>query len=247
VEHDDRAPVATFYIAAPFRAGEVLTLGESQAHHARVKRLEKGDVVRLTSGDGNVATGAIVELRKASIDIELGLTERVAAPAPVHLRVPIGDRERMLWLAEKATELGVTSWQGVRFRRSASVSPRGEGAAFAEKVRTRMVSALEQSGGAWMPTVLPDTVPENIEVPPNSVSVVLDVYGAPLPHVLGLDVARGRVILFGPEGGIDADELSGLRDAGFVAARLAPTVLRFETAGIAAVAVARATSLLTES
>ena len=43
-----------------------------------------------------------------------------------------------------------------------SVSPRGEGPAFGEKVRARMLSALEQSGGAWLPTILPDAAPPDV-------------------------------------------------------------------------------------
>jgi 16S rRNA (uracil1498-N3)-methyltransferase len=247
VEHDDRAPVATFYSATPFNSGDALVLGESQAHHARVKRLEQGDVIRLTSGEGGLATGTIVELGKSALRVEVGDAWRVSTPRAVHLRVPIGDRDRMLWLAEKATELGIASWQAVRFRRSLSVSPRGEGPNFAEKVRARMVSALEQSGGAWLPALLPDAEVADVDVRPEHAPILLDVHGAPLAGVLSLDAARDPVILFGPEGGLDSAEVEALRAAGFVSARLAPMTLRFETAGIAAVAVARATYLPMES
>jgi 16S rRNA (uracil1498-N3)-methyltransferase len=246
VEHDDRAPVATFYVGGSFEAGTVATLGESQAHHARVKRLERGNAVRLTNGTGHMMTGVISDLRKAALDLTVHRVEVVPKPPAIHLRVPIGDRERMLWLAEKATELGISSWQAVRFRRSASVSPRGEGLAFAEKVRARMVSALEQSGGAWLPEILPATTPEAIDVDGADLSIVLDMNGAPLASMLALDAARAPVILFGPEGGIDADESAALRVAGWIAARLAPTTLRFETAGVAAIAVARAAHMLRE-
>ncbi len=243
MEHDDRPPVATFFAAGPFAAGTVATLGESQAHHARVKRLEEGDVVRLTSGAGIVATGSIVALHKSAVNVMVQRVERADERPSVHLRVPIGDRERMLWLAEKATELGIASWQSVRFRRSASVSPRGEGAAFAEKIRARMVSAIEQSAGAWLPEILPETTADSIDVDPSALRVVLDVAGAPLLEVLAREPARGAVLLFGPEGGFDASESTALATAGWVGARLAPTTLRFETAGVAAVAITRAAHL----
>jgi 16S rRNA (uracil1498-N3)-methyltransferase len=247
VEHDDRSPVATFYCASPLSAGLVVSLGDSQAHHARVKRLEPGDAVRLTNGQGVLATGVVVQLQKSALDVELGQVTRVKAPRAVHLRVPIGDRDRMLWLAEKATELGIASWQAVRFRRSASVSPRGEGPAFVEKVRARMVGALEQSGGAWLPALLPDADADHVDVDSACSRILLDVHGAPLASLLGLDATRDPVILFGPEGGLETNELESLRGSGFVAARLASTTLRFETAGIAAVAVARAINMSTEA
>ena len=157
MERDDRPPVATFFVDAIARAGAVATLDDAAAHHARVKRLEVGDAVRLIDGAGHVGVGA--DCRDCGVarwTCRSSASTSVAPQPAIHLRVPIADRDRMLWLAEKATELGVTTWQGVRFRRSASVSPRGEGAAFGEKVRARMMSALEQSGGAWLPAILPD-------------------------------------------------------------------------------------------
>jgi 16S rRNA (uracil1498-N3)-methyltransferase len=164
----------------------------------------------------------------------------IPPPAAIHLRAPIADRERMLWLAEKATELGVTTWQGVRFKRSASVSPRGEGGAFSEKLLARMTSALEQSGGAWLPVLLPDIGVDELESSGDKVGIVLDIGGVPLPEVLRLAGRADPVILLGPEGGIETDEMDALVRRDWHRARLSPTTLRFETAGIAAVAVCRA-------
>ena len=246
MEHDDRPPVATFYVDASLDVGSVVSLGEGQAHHARVKRLESGDVVRLTDGSGRLVIGEIAGLTKSTLLVSVR-REAVAPKRPaLHVRVPIGDRERMLWLAEKATELGISSWQSVRFRRSASVSPRGEGAAFAEKIRARMLSALEQSGGAWLPQLLPETTPDSIDVAGANLRILLAIDGDPLTSTLALDCARVPVIVFGPEGGIDADESAALRAAGWIATRVAPTTLRFETAGLAAIAVVRAAHMLEE-
>jgi 16S rRNA (uracil1498-N3)-methyltransferase len=247
VDHDDRPPVATWFGAGPFVAGSLVTLGEGPAHHARVKRLDAGDRVRLTDGAGQIALGAIAELRKSSLEITIDSVERVAAPPPIHVRAPIADRDRMLWLAEKAAELGVASWQAVRFHRSASVSPRGEGAAFAEKIRARMIAAVEQSGGAWLPRILADAGIEDVARDPGAFAIVLDVRGGPLLSAGTLDAGRPPVVLFGPEGGIEPHELKALTDAGWRSARLADTTLRFETAGVAAIAVLRAAQLLKET
>ena len=147
MERDRRAVAASFFIQAELASGATVTLPDAAAHHARVKRMNVGDHVRLSDGNGAAAFGVIASLDKKAVEIDVSDVERVVAPSPIHLRVPMGDRDRMLWLAEKATELGAATWQAVRFRRSASVSPRGEGEAFAEKVRLRMINALEQSGG----------------------------------------------------------------------------------------------------
>lgn len=240
MERDAGAPVATFFTPTPVASGETTTLGEHAAHHARVKRLDVGDVVRLTDGAGHAGRGAIIDVRRGALDVAVARVDQVARPSPIHVRVPIGDRDRMLWLAEKATELGVTSWQSVRFRRSASVSPRGEGPVFAEKLRARMTSALEQSGGAWLPAILPEVGVVDLSFGAQQLGIVLDIGGESLPAILRLAKGAEPVILFGPEGGIERDEIERLIANAWRRARLALTTLRFETAGIAAVAVCRA-------
>jgi 16S rRNA (uracil1498-N3)-methyltransferase len=238
VERDRRAVAASFFLEAELASGITLALPEAAAHHARVKRMNVGDGVRLTDGKGLAAFGAITSLDKKAVHVDVSHVQQVAQPRPIQLCVPIGDRDRMLWLAEKATELGATTWQPVRFRRSASVSPRGEGEAFAEKVRLRMINALEQSGGAWLPRILPDVALDALSVNGAQQPILLDPSGAPLPRLLRPN--REPVILFGPEGGIEADERARLAEAGWQTASLADTVLRFETAGVAALAVCRA-------
>jgi 16S rRNA (uracil1498-N3)-methyltransferase len=253
VERDDRAmvgtkgPITTFVVAGGLTAGTVISLDEPAAHHARVKRLDRGDAIRLTDGAGRVAFGRLIEIDKRAASVEVDKIHRVPQPGAIHLRVPIGDRDRMLWLAEKTTELGIASWQGVRFRRSMSVSPRGEGPAFAAKVRARMVAALEQSGGAWLPRIEPDIALDALEPAVEGQPLLLDANGGPMLEVLADSRGREPMLLFGPEGGLDDDEREQLRERGWRAVRLASTTLRFETAGVAAVAVVRAVSITGEA
>jgi 16S rRNA (uracil1498-N3)-methyltransferase len=245
VERTDRAPVSTFH--APGAWGAVVELDEAAAHHASVKRLALGDAVRLTSGDGRRARATITELAKRRLVVQLDETsvEQVAAPPVVELWAPVGDRERMLWLAEKSAELGVSCWRPVVYRRSRSVTPRGEGAAFRDKVRLRMISALEQSGGAWLPEQFAETTVEAaLEVSADTAGILLDPTGEPLRAVLSrLTPHDSRFtcrLAFGPEGGLDPDERDAFLAAGWRLARLGPNVLRFETAGLAALAIVRA-------
>jgi 16S rRNA (uracil1498-N3)-methyltransferase len=239
VERDDRSAVATFYSASPLTANGI-ELSESAVHHARVKRLVAGDVIQLTDGQGTLATGRLATLDKRRANVTIESAQHVAAPAGIHLRVPVGDRDRMLLLAEKATELGVASWQAVRFRRSMSVSRRGEGAAFGAKLEARMISALEQSGGAWLPRRLADADVDAIDVPASASRVLLDCDGEPLLRLAG---ASEMALVFGPEGGLESAERASLIANGWQPATLATSTLRFETAGIAALAVVRAAQL----
>lgn len=242
MERDDRPAVATFYAASAIGAGGTVELPESAAHHARVKRLETGDRVQLTDGVGTLAAGVLASIDKRRATVSIESTRAVPRPAAVHLRVPIGDRDRMLLLAEKATELGIASWQAVRFRRSMSVSPRGEGASFAAKVQARMISALEQSGGAWLPALLDDCASDAIDGPAGATRILLDRDGSPLLRLAG---AGATALVFGPEGGLEPVERASLEAGGWTPGALAAGTLRFETAGIAAIAVVRAAQLAT--
>lgn len=235
-----RSAVATFFADASLASASTITLSDDAAQHARVRRLEPGDAVRLTNGRGSIGEGRLDRLTKSSAVVALAQVKAVAAPAPLRLFVPVADRERMLWLAEKCAELGVSAWQPVIFRRSLSVSPRGEGEKFAEKARARMVAALEQSGGAWLPEIhreLPledalvraaDTVAERY---------VLERGGAPLVQTR----PRAADALIGPEGGIEEDERALiLEEHRWLPVSLGETTLRFETAGVIAAGMLRA-------
>jgi 16S rRNA (uracil1498-N3)-methyltransferase len=225
-------------------AGRTIALGEEEAQHARVRRLDVGSPVRLVDGAGSVATGTLVRLARTHATVEVGEVETVEPPPPVHLLAPIADRDRMLWLAEKATELGVASWRPVLWHRSRSVTPRGEGVTFRGKVRARMIGALKQSGGTWLPELHPEAPLERaILASPPGRRLLLDRDGAP---ILSRALAAPITLAIGPEGGIEAPERDSLVAAGFELVRLADTVLRFETAGVAALGVVRAALTATE-
>ena len=238
MERVDQAALSTFYAPVALEPGGTVTLGEDTAHHMRVARLAVGAPVGLVDGAGARAVGRLVRLSKAQALIEVDSVGRSEALAAVHMLIPIGDRDRMLWLAEKCTELALTSWRPVLWRRSRSVSPRGEGAAFQAKVRARMAAALAQCEGAYLPTTFPDaTVDRAIAAAPPGERWVLDPDGGPAASRVP---AAPVTIALGPEGGLERVERDALVAAGFSRVSLGGNVLRFETAGVAALAVARA-------
>jgi 16S rRNA (uracil1498-N3)-methyltransferase len=242
VDGADRASVATFYAPGAWSARVELT--EAAAHHATVKRLAIGDPVRLTSGDGRRVHATIASLAKRRLDVECDFASMELTPRPsqVEIWAPVGDRDRMLLLAEKVAELGASAWRTVVYRRSRSVSPRGEGDAFHEKVRFRMIAALEQSGGAWLPDLLAEAEAASVipGAPPGG-AILLDPRGQPLHEVLATAHAP-LVLALGPEGGLDPLERAAFVHSGWRTASLGSNILRFETAGIAGLALARALS-----
>lgn len=236
MECTDRAPVATFFASETPAAGGTISLSEEAAHHIRVARVGIGECIGLRDGAGTAALGTLVKISKSSALVDVSEVSQLARPAPIHLLAPVADRERMLWLAEKVTELGVTSWRPVVWRRSKSVSPRGEGPTFQTKVRARMSSALIQSGGGWLPDVFPEaTIERAVAASPLGTRLLLAKDGEP---IAGVPMRAPITIALGPEGGMESTERDAFLGAAFLPVKLGESTLRFETAGVAAVAIA---------
>lgn len=232
------ASLAAFLVEGTPSPGATVALGETAAHHARVRRLAPGDAVALTDGAGTIAHATLTRIGPRDGEAAVESCAHVERPAALTLLVPVADRDRMLWLAEKAAEFGVTTWRPVVYARSRSVAPRGEGPAFARRLRARMVAAVEQSGGAWLPVVHEACSPgAAIAACGEDHRFVLDRSGAPLPGFAPFDATA---VALGPEGGFAPEELDLLLSHGWRTASLGGTTLRFETAGVAAVAIVRA-------
>lgn len=235
----------TLFCGGELRAGAI-TLDDDAAHHARVRRAVVGDPVRLVDGRGTIGEGAIVTLSKREATVSVDRVSNVAAPTPLTIIVPVADRDRMLLAAEKCAEFQVTTWQPVNFARSRSVTPRGEGERFREKVVARMRSALEQSVGAWLPEVKQEIESADAwsTVGRGATRLLLDGSGDSLARRV---TSGPTAIAVGPEGGFEREEIAAAQRSGWVLASLGSSILRFETAVIAGAAVIRATQLTSET
>jgi 16S rRNA (uracil1498-N3)-methyltransferase len=239
VERSDRTAVATFFSTDTFAAGTHVSLGEDAAQHARVLRLGPGEPVELRDGAGRAARGSVARIAKRSISVNVVDAWDIPSTPEIHMLVPVGDRDHMLLLAEKLTELGASSWRPVIWRRSKSVAGRGEGPTFVARIRARMISALTQSGGGWIPEIHPSAnVERAISASPAGHRILLDARSD--TAMLSSQLNFPLVIALGPEGGLADDERQQMIDAGFAPRRIATAILRFETAGITALGIARA-------
>lgn len=237
--------------AGPDPVGREIALAASEARHVRSLRLRAGEEVRVTDGAGGLWRARLEGAGEE--EARCVPMERLDAPAPLPVEVAFGvaAKGRTLLLVEKAVELGALSLQPVEFRRSRSVADAGRSAAFWRKAGRRAVAALKQCGGARLPEIGPvrdlhDFLGRTRRPTPGGApreegpDVLLHRSGS---RRLGgaLEGWGGRAtlrLLLGPEGGLEDDELRACREAGFAAASLGPRVLRFETAAVAALAVA---------
>lgn len=224
------------YTQGPFTVGEPVTIDDAATHHLRVRRATMGNAITLYDGAGTMAEGQLTLLTTHRAVVSITSVRQAAAPPAIHLLVPVADRDRMLWLAEKATELGLTSWRAVHWRRSRSVSPRGEGPAFADKVRARMCAAIEQSGNPWLPTIGEDAAPSLAASESAGNRYLLTAGAPPMSSPLHAPVT----LALGPEGGIEDDEAALFERSGFLPVSVGAHTLRFETAGVVALGLTRA-------
>jgi 16S rRNA (uracil1498-N3)-methyltransferase len=157
----------------------------------------------------------------------------------VHLLVPVADKDRMLLLAEKSVELEIASWRPVLWQRSMSVANKGLGSAFDRRIHARMIAALEQSGGAWLPDIFPGTdLAAVIEELPAGEGQRLLLDGKSDARFPEMSYAP-LTIAVGPEGGVEAEERLLLISRGFSEVRIEGNTLRFDTAGIAGLTLGR--------
>lgn len=242
----DRAGMIRFFTDSPFNEGVQTVLPEEAARHARARRIAVGEAAELLDGRGHIGRGHVSAVTGSSVTVEINEVATVPKPPALDVLVPVADRERMLWAAEKSAELQVSVWQPVYFERSRSVNPRGEGEKFRAKVRARMVSALEQSGGAWLPDIRSE-IDAGAAWQHGSDAyqhLICDSRGTSIAEHITL---QHTVLAVGPEGGFTATEIASAESAGWKRASLGPTTLRFETAIIAGVAVIRSACWRTDA
>jgi 16S rRNA (uracil1498-N3)-methyltransferase len=226
-------------------AGEILVLDDDETRHLRALRAQSGTGVRLTDGAGSMWAGRLTALRGRTAECVLEGTCRSSPRLPVELAFAVGNKAHVLWLVEKATEMGVGGLQPLEATRSRSVTDAGRSPAFWGKARRRAVAAMKQSGGAWLPVIgPPSSVQEYVEAIGRrgraelSLKVRLDGAGDALLRVLAPWDGIGRVVLVvGPEGGWSLEEMDRFDAAGFLPASVGRLVLRFETAALAGLAV----------
>ncbi|WP_416427319.1 16S rRNA (uracil(1498)-N(3))-methyltransferase [Pseudomonas sp. App30] len=231
--------LSRFYIDAPLSLGEH-ELPEAQAHYiGRVLRMAEGDAVQLFDGSGQEYRGALLEVGKKRVRVQLD--EAFAGQPESSLRIHLGQGlsrgERMDWAIQKATELGVSEITPI-------ISERCEVRLKDERAEKRQahwqqiaVSACEQCGRSTVPVIhAPVLMSEWLKACDAELKLVLHPVAEPLvSHARPASLA----FLIGPEGGLSDAEVGQAQAAGFHSARLGPRVLRTETAPVVALAVAQ--------
>ncbi len=230
------------YVDAPLDPGGLLELpADAAAHVARVLRARDGDPVVLFNGDGREFESRIETVRGMRVAVAIGAAHAIARESPIALTLlqclPRGDR--MDWIVQKATELGVARIVPLVSRRSVVKLSATQAESKVAHWRAIAVAACEQSGRNRVPTIdAPRGLDEHLgAIGAAGMRFVFDPDASPqAAPAARADAAAPTALDFaiGPEGGFEPQELDGLRIAGFHGVRLGPRILRTETAALAA-------------
>lgn len=230
--------VTRTYVDMPLMVGAEVTLPEDVvAHLGRVLRLSAGDACVLFNGDGHDYQAEVVAMEKRSGSarvVSMSAAER-ESPLQVTLVQSIARGEKMDWILQKATELGVTSFVPVYSQRGEVKLDGARAAKRVEHWREVIISACEQSGRAAVPSV---TAPVDLKLMQLKTDERIYLEPLALKSLRDLPLASSPsvTIAIGPEGGWSEQDLLTLDGLGFYGVRIGPRILRTETAGIATVA-----------
>lgn len=228
----------------PLQPGQELALTADGARHVQVLRLQPGDPITLF-GDplaGGEYDATVLRMGRSSVEVRVGghrATEREPLRA-VHLAVGMPANERMDWLVEKATELGVASIQPLMTERSVLRLKDERAEKKVAHWQAVAVSACEQCGGNRLPRIHPVRTLEAWlrEAPwaPDAWRGVLSLAAGsqPFASTWPVDPSVPMWLVNGPEGGLSTTEEEALLARGFSPVSLGPRVLRAETAALAA-------------
>jgi 16S rRNA (uracil1498-N3)-methyltransferase len=231
-------PMARRLLVKTLRTGPN-PLPPDQAHHARdVLRLGEGDAVELFTAAGQVAAGVVAQVSAAAVVVRVDEISQARASFALTIASAVPKAARADWMVEKLSELGVSRFVPLITARSV-VHPEGK-----NKIDRWQRLAAESAKQCHRPgvmkiaplTPLADVV-THLTGPAGYLSTAADA--SPLAPTLQ-NASKSLTLLVGPEGGWSAEEIAAFAERHLTPITLGGTILRVETAAIAAAAVVAA-------
>jgi 16S rRNA (uracil1498-N3)-methyltransferase len=226
------------FIADEVSGDRAALVGEHANHLVRVLRARVGQDFDIATG-ATVRRGRISSVDDARVDFDLGEEISRTHLAEITLVLAVFKFDRMEWAIEKCTELGVSQIVPVIARRT-DAHLAAASAKRAERWQRIARQAAEQSRRATPPQIAaPIKLAEALNLPATLRIVLAESeQQALLRDVVKPQTAEGEIVLaVGPEGGWTEGELQSFRQSGWTSASLGNTILRAETAAMAATAI----------
>ncbi|MEH6466588.1 MAG: 16S rRNA (uracil(1498)-N(3))-methyltransferase [Porticoccus sp.] len=225
----------------PLTTGKEVTLDAiSSRHLATVLRLKTGDPISLFNGQGGEFLATLSECsgkRVTASVTDFTNTER-ESPLHIHLGIGMSRGDRMDWIIQKATEVGVTEISPLHTERT-EIKLKGDRAN--KKLRHWQqvsISACEQSYRNQVPIIHPpSTINQWLSTVEAEKKLVLHHRSQHSISELGKQQTASAALLIGPEGGLSNDEIKLAEECSFMPLTIGPRVLRTETAPVVAISV----------
>lgn len=230
------------YHCPELKSGE-FALPKTEAQHAiKVMRNGVGDEIELFDGVGGLASAVITAVERREVTVKVEQVQKVEEAAGEKLVVAVASPrgDRMKWMVEKLTELGVASCIPLETERSVTYPGQGklsklEATVISACKQCRRLRAMEIGQPQTLAEVLGDQSatfwlahPEASEQP-----------GGAESHSSGGKPQAQHTVLIGPEGGFSDDEVQLIRSKGANLISWPNTILRIETAAIMSVVAVR--------
>jgi 16S rRNA (uracil1498-N3)-methyltransferase len=221
------------YIEASSFQNELLHLSGDEHRHLTVARAQRGEVIEVFDGRGNVWTAAIESVNKRETIARITASRTVPPPSiGLILGMALIRIAAFELVLEKAVEVGVT--RIVPF--TAARSNAAEGNRHDRWMRI-VVEAAKQSKHYYLPRLDPaSSFTEVLSIPASSKIMFAERGGGPLKAALAGSPA---LYLIGPEGGWTDEELAFAQTHGFILVSLGDEILKAETAAIVGAALTR--------
>jgi 16S rRNA (uracil1498-N3)-methyltransferase len=216
-----------------------LISGGAANHMVRVLRLGVGAALTLFDGTGGEYAARIESLRKDAVLVDVGAYAAVERESPldVTLAQGISRGERMDWVIQKATELGVRRIVPLITQRSVVRLDARQAQKKSQHWRGITIAACEQCGRSRLPELAaPADLLEFLGSEARAEGTRLLLSPAGNMRIGAMKPLQKIILLIGPEGGLAPEEGDAAIAQGFVAVQLGPRILRTETAAIAALA-----------
>jgi len=232
-----------FFCPTRLAQGESFELPSDVTRHVQVRRLQPGDEIELFDGHGNIALARIESIGKKTCQVCIHAQDYVSKElaGKITLIQAMTSQEKLDWITEKATELGVARLIVVQSKRSIIKLDDERARKRAEHCQRIIESASEQCGrNHLMELHLPETLDNAIKACQNIPKLAC----LPLPDTVTLNdpgllkeirAELACAIFIGPEGGWDSLETQAMVKHGAKTVSLGQRILRTETAGLAAV------------
>lgn len=227
-----------FFVRSGEVTGDQILLTGGEAHHIRtVLRLQHGSIIELFDGTGTIYRAEIQHLGLDGIQCRIvkKSTEQTNDSFPITLAQAVLKGKKMDVVVQKATELGVTTLIPVLSRYS---EPGSNISRRIQRWQRLMLEACKQSGRP---------VPMRISSAKALAEIPIASFPYPvfcweketqtLPAPGHLSIPGSILVLIGPEGGFDTEEVEWAMNNNCQIITLGPNILRAETAALAAVSI----------